>query len=389
MNAQRLESIGILAGGIAHDFNNLLTSILGYIGISKMYLKPEDSKVQEKLSNAETVIDQAKILARQLLTFSKGGSPRKKFISLEPIIKDAARNIIKNKKIKFSHSLPKTLWQVSADADQVQQAIQNMLLNAQEAMPGGGSITVSAANITTPDPDTPSMAHITDGDYVHLVLTDTGTGIAEDDLGKIFDPYFTTKKMGAQKGVGLGLTVCYSIIKKHGGHIDVESTAVGGTTFHIYLPARRASAIVPDKTESEPTAVGGRILLMDDEEQIRTVTGMILERFGFDVALAHDGKEAIEMYRKELAAGKGFDAVILDLTVPSGMGGKQTIGHLLSIDPHVSAIATSGYSDDPVIQDYARYGFKDILVKPYHPEHMQKVLDGIINGVRNKSQGAG
>ncbi len=375
LNFRKLESVGILAGGIAHDFNNLLMSMLGYISLAKMYLPETESRARDKLGEAEKTIDRAKELTTQLLTFSKGGSPLKKTLHLQRIVREVSRISLSGSRIKCRYSIQENVWPVEADETQIRQVIHQLVRNAREAMPEhGGSVSISVRNRTLQaEPGT----FVPTGDYVELSISDTGKGIAKEHLSQIFDPYFTTKDFGPQKGMGLGLAVCYSIIRKHGGQIEVESQAGEGATFHVYLPARRAETF---REESEPVkAERGnetchRVLIADDEQSILQTTTMLLTHLGHAATGVADGRQAIDLYRTSKESGVPFDVVILDLISPGGPDGVQILQELLRIDPDVSAILSSGYPNDPQIVNHKEYGFKGVLVKPYRIEDLNEAL---------------
>lgn len=364
LKVQKLESIAALSGGIAHDFNNLLTAIMGYISLSKMSLDPED-KIYKNLSIAEDACNNARNLTYQLLAFARGEELFMKRMSIAELLRDTAIFSSSGSKCKLEFSIPEDLWHVEIDEGHMRQVIHNLIVNACEAMPKGGKIVISAENITGTKEELP----VAEGDYVRIAVKDHGIGIKKENLQKIFDPYFTTKKMDFHKGVGLGLSVCYSIIKKHKGYIFVESELGKGTTFYILLPAFK-----PEKEELRPVAAHGRVLVMEDDEMVGQVVREMLEYIGYEVDYVRNGAESIELYKKAKKEGKKYDAVILDLTVRSGMGGKETIGKLLKIDPDVNAIISSGYVDDPVMVNYKEYGFKGFIRKPYEIEKLVEVL---------------
>jgi PAS domain S-box-containing protein len=372
LKAQKLESIGILAGGIAHDFNNLLMAILGNITLAKMYSTPED-KVFANLIEAEKASLRAKDLTQQLLTFSKGGAPIKKTASIAELLKDSATFALRGSNVRCEFCLPDDLWPAEVDEGQISQVINNLIINADQAMPEGGVIKVRAENMTVkPEHNLP----LKEGKYIKITIEDQGTGISKEHLPKIFDPYFTTK----QKGSGLGLATAYSIIKRHDGYISVESELGVGTTFHIYLPASEKE-LLKKKDEKERLFVGkGKILVMDDEEAVREVVGNMLKFLGYKVEFARDGTEAIELYKKAKESEKPFDAVILDLTVPGGMGGREAIQKLLEIDPKVKAIVSSGYSNDPIMSDFKKYGFRGVVAKPYKVKELSEELHKVMMG---------
>ncbi|MBN1496856.1 MAG: PAS domain S-box protein [Spirochaetes bacterium] len=371
LRTSKIESLGVFAGGIAHDFNNLLTAIMGNISIAKLDL-PRNSKNRDILNEAEKASERAKDLTMQLLTFSKGGAPIKKIASIRDLLVDTVEFVLRGSQIKTTFSIPEKLWNAEIDVGQISQVIHNLALNAREAMPGGGLVSVAAENRTISAKDN---LPIESGKFISIRISDTGYGIPKKHLHKIFDPFFTTK----DKGTGLGLSVTYSIIKKHSGHIAVESTERHGTAFTILLPATEENiAVVADRTNAPPLNTG-RVLIMDDEEMVLVVGQKILNRLGFATETAHDGKEAIELYRRAKLSGKKFDFVIMDLTVPGGMGGKEAIKMLKEFDPEIKAIVSSGYSNDPVMASYRDYGFSGVVAKPYTVDDLQAVITGLHN----------
>jgi signal transduction histidine kinase/ActR/RegA family two-component response regulator len=385
--AQKMESVGVLAGGIAHDFNNFLATIMGNISLAKMMTKPED-KIFNILTRVENVSRRAKDLTQQLLTFSKGGVPGKKIISISQIIRDSVNIAQRGSKISCEFSLPDNIWPVEVDEAQLSQVINNLIINADQAMPEGGKIKVCTENVKIKAEDGLPLGA---GNYVRISIQDQGIGISEENLAKVFDPFFTTKPTGT----GLGLTTVYSIIKKHNGHISVESKIGVGSTFHIYLPSPHKEILVRrgqpvsdsflGKEKPEDFALSeingkGRILIMDDEKGIQETLETILTHFGYAVECAREGTETINLYKKAKELGKSFDAVIMDLTIRGGMGGKETIKKLLKIDPKVKAIVSSGYSNDPIMTDFRKFGFSGVIAKPYQVEDLIKTLQEMING---------
>ena len=368
--AHRLESLGVLAGGIAHDFNNLLTGILGNISLAKIMTDP-DSKTFKRLDEAEKAVWRSRDLTKQLMTFSKGGAPVKKTASMEQIVKDSASFVLRGSNVRCEFAVPEDVWPVEVDEGQMNQVINNLIINADQSMTEGGIIEVGIKNLTAAPQNEMSL---TEGPYVKISIRDHGSGIPEEYLHKIFDPYFTTK----EKGNGLGLTTVYSIIKNHGGFIGVESRVGAGSTFQIYIPASENE--LPEVTESKgiPHAGSGKILVMDDEEIIREVAAEILGHLGYSAVVCCDGNEAIELYRQALATKEPFAALIMDLTIPGGMGGKEAAARILEIDPDAVLIVSSGYSGDPVIANYRQYGFSGVVPKPFDAEGLARELKRLI-----------
>ena len=366
---QKLESIGILAGGIAHDFNNSLTAIIGNISLAKFYAKPGD-KVLEKLQEIERAAMRTKDLTQQLLTFSKGGEPIKEIVSVAELLKETALFTLRGSNVRCTFDLPKNLWPVSIDAGQISQVISNIIINAEHSMPGGGVIEVKTQNV---DITSPAFIPSGPGKYVKISIRDHGIGIPRDHLTKIFDPYFTTK----QKGSGIGLTVAYSIVDRHNGYITAESE-VDGSTLHVYLPAVEGAFLELSSRPRELMSGVGKVLLMDDEQIIRAVGSEMLQLLGYEVVCARDGTEAVDLYRKAQEEGLAFDAVILDLTIPGGMGGKDAVSKILSLDPTAAVIVSSGYSNDQVISEYRHYGFRGAVCKPYRLQELSAILHEVL-----------
>ncbi len=367
---QKLESIGILAGGIAHDFNNLLTGILGNISLAKTYLPP-GGEAYKRLDEAEKASLRTKDLTRQLLTFSKGGAPVKRMITLRELIIDSAGFSLAGSNFKCDYSIPGNLRPVEVDEGQISQVINNMVINACQAMPGGGTIRLECENVTVGEKD---IMGLEEGAYVKISVEDRGVGIPREHLKKIFSPYFTTKEQGR----GLGLATCYSIIKNHDGHISFETRPGEGTTFNVYLPASRKGSRMEKKEEESFLAGKGKILVMDDEEIVREVACTMLRTLGYEVEVAGNGREAIELYVRRKESGQPFSAVIMDLTVPGGMGGRETVEKLKKIDRGVRAIVSSGYSNDPIMADYRKFGFNGVITKPYRINELSKTVFRVI-----------
>ncbi|NLT22775.1 MAG: PAS domain S-box protein [Syntrophorhabdus sp.] len=372
----KLESVGILAGGIAHDFNNILAAVLGNVSLAKMYTKPSDEKVLRRLDDAEQAVLRARDLTLQLLTFSKGGSPILKTTSIENVVRETASFALTGSGVRCDFTFAEDLFPVDIDEGQMSQVINNLIINSQQAMPDGGVITIEAANLVATQEMMEHGTFLKPGSYVRISVRDHGIGIAPEQVHKVFDPYFTTK----DKGSGLGLATSYSIIKNHDGHITLESEQGSGTTFFIYLKASRwpAASITRDVRDMRSSVLRARVLHMDDEAMIRKTTKEMLEGLGYDVTSAADGREAIARYREASAQGTPFDVVLLDITVPGGLGGKDTVKELLAIDPGVRAIVSSGYSNDPVMASHRKYGFKGVLAKPCLMEELDEIIRSVL-----------
>ncbi|MBI5453029.1 MAG: PAS domain S-box protein [Deltaproteobacteria bacterium] len=367
LKARKLESIGVLAGGIAHDFNNLLLGILGNVSVAKALADPA-GKVHSLLSEIEKAALKSKDLTKQLLTFSKGGEPVREMVNLAQLVEDSARLALREAKVQCSFSFQKGLYEAEADSGQLSQVINNIVLNAAQAMGDFGRIDVKAENVTVGEGGPLPKA----GDYVKISVRDFGPGIPKKIIGRVFDPFFTTK----DKASGLGLAVSYSIMKKHGGLITAESSN-DGAAFSVYIPA--AVQKTETGTATDDIAMGsGRILVMDDEVLVRDVTREMLELLGYESSFAEDGTKAVELYKDALRSGSPFEAVILDLTVPHGMGGLDTLKELLKADPSVKAIVSSGYSKDPIMSDYPKYGFSGVIVKPYRVSEFSRAIKAVL-----------
>jgi len=379
--AGKLESLGLLAGGIAHDFNNLLTVLIGNMSLLRLdtTLGPDSSR---SLAQAEKAAARARDLTQQLLTFAKGGAPLRAAVSLPEVVREVAEFALRGAKVRCEFDQRAELWPANVDKGQIGQVVQNIVLNAVQAMPEGGVLKISLQNDVVGAEFAGVLAA---GRYVRLEFVDHGPGIAEADLARIFDPYFTTK----QKGSGLGLATVHSIVKKHGGHVTVESGAGRGTTFRIWLPA--AEVGTPARSETTPAipppaaAAGSRsarILVLDDEQFIQDLAGSILRRYGYESKGVADGQAAVAEYVRARDAGQPYDLVILDLTIPGGMGGRQTLEELLKLDPSVKAIVSSGYSNDLVLSDYKGHGFRGMISKPYDVADFAQTVSRVLKGER-------
>ena len=370
---QKLTSVGTLAGGIAHDFNNILMGLYGNLSLAKDELD-QNHPAFEPLEDAEKSMNRAIRLTKQLLTFAKGGDPVKEDVSLGILVEEVARFDLSGSNVKLVYEHAEDLWLAEVDKGQMQQVISNLAINAREAMPNGGRLHISLRNVDIGEAEIPGLHK---GKYIMITVADEGTGIENKYLERIFDPYFTTK----QTGSGLGLATTYSIIRKHAGHIFVASELGKGTSFTLYLPASEFHQLEETNEAANEQMDFGRdvrILVMDDEEDILLLVAKMLRMDGYSVATAIDGKKAIEMYRQSLEAGEPFDIVITDLTIPGGLGGKEVVKQIIEIDPKATVIASSGYAHDPVMANYAEYGFRGIVAKPYTKAELSKLLVRIL-----------
>ena len=372
LRSEKLESIGMLAGGIAHDFNNILTGILGNVSLARIYAK-DDEIIKERLNEAEKAVMRARDLTQRLLTFSKGGLPIKKILDIANLIEESTKFVLAGSKAKSIIQRAAGLWAIEADEGQINQVLNNIIFNADQAMPEGGIINIQVENYLA---DIDNLQSLNPGKYVKVSITDQGIGIPSEHLLKIFDPYFTTKKRGS----GLGLATAFSIVKNHNGKIEVVSELGKGSTFTVYLPATEAAAEVPEHVSEEQPLGEGRVLVVDDEKIVREVVVEMIRRLGYEVNAVKDGREAIAQYRKSLAANQPYAAIIMDLIIPGGMGGKEAISQLLTIDPDANVIVSSGYSTDPIMSNFSQYGFKGVVAKPYDLYELGKVLKKVITG---------
>lgn len=376
LKASKLESVGLLAGGIAHDFNNILSVILGNVTLSKMLSAPMP-KVQDRLALAEKSCLRARELTQQLLTFAKGGAPIRKAASVLDIVRDSTEFAVTGSNVVSKTHAPADLWAVEVDEGQISQVFNNLVINAVHAMPEGGTLRIAMENLEGPPND--ARVKLAAGRYVRISVQDSGSGIAPEHLPRIFDPYFTTKK----SGTGLGLATTYAIIQKHQGAITVESLVGVGTTFHVYLPASDQPVVAKAPEQEVAPAHGGRILLMDDEPEILDMASASLKHLGYEMDTALNGTEAIKKFMDARRVGKPFDAVIMDLTIPGGMGGKEAMKRLQEIDPQVRAIVSSGYSQDPVMANFRDYGFSGVVEKPYQVGTLAQTLAQILPRTSN------
>jgi nitrogen-specific signal transduction histidine kinase/ActR/RegA family two-component response regulator len=375
LKAKNLQSLGTLAGGIAHDFNNLLMAIVGNLSLAKMN-SPENARLMDYLNEAERIAFLGKSLTQQLLTFSRGGNPVRTIIQPGVLVGSVAARVLRGFPVDCVYDIPPDILPIEADEDQIRQVVENILRNAMEAMPAGGKITIAVRNVRiSPEDRLPLMEE----DYVRISITDEGKGILAEDIPKIFDPYYTTKGMGSEKGVGLGLAICFAIVRKHNGSISVESVQERGSVFHVNLPAYKHEISREAASTRKPARRDeGRVLLLDDEELVLEIGKELLEYLGYSVTTVQNGEEAVVLYKQAMELKSPFDAVILDLAVPGSLGGKEVMRELMRIDSDVKAIISSGYLTDPIVADYREYGFADVLTKPYDSNELDQKLKKVI-----------
>ena len=369
---QRLESLGLLAGGIAHDFNNYLTVIMGTLGM--LLDEPLSEEVRDQVRLAEGSLERAVSLTQQLLTFAKGGAPLRVSVSLERMLQDALTFALSGSAVRGRLDLADDLRPAYADAGQLSQVIHNLLLNARQAMPAGGSVVISAHNVEEPPEG------LTHGVWIQIAVEDDGPGIDPAAVPLIFDPFVTLK----EGGTGLGLAIAHSIMTRHGGRITVSSELGRGTRFELLLPASEAIQVTPPRAATPADEVRYRVLVMDDEPTIRSLLERMLERLGHEVVLTADGEQALAAHAQAVAEGPGFDLAILDLTVIGGMGGKQTAGLLLARDPDFRIIASSGYSNDSALGNHRAEGFSAALAKPFRIDDVRRVLGSVPHPVEDR-----
>jgi PAS domain S-box-containing protein len=377
--AETLEQLGLLAGGIAHDFNNLLTAIIGNISLASLLL-PVDDEMTTRLNDAKNASMRARDLAQQLLTFARGGAPIKKTASIGKLIQDTVSFSLRGSHNRSEFHFGADLSPAEIDPGQISQVIANLVVNSDQAMPNGGSLRVSCENFRYNSATTPVIPDLAPGDYIRISIRDEGVGIPDQYLKRIFDPYFTTKP----KGNGLGLATTYSIIKNHNGLITVESEVHVGSTFTLYLPAsvHQELPVEASRPITETITGTGRVLVVDDEEAIRALVEFTLNRLGYKVTQAASALEGVNIYRERFEAGERFDAVILDLTLPGGMGGKEALKKLIEIDPTVNAIVSSGYATDATMSRYQDFGFRGVIAKPYEAAELGKIVHDVIGSSR-------
>jgi nitrogen-specific signal transduction histidine kinase/ActR/RegA family two-component response regulator len=375
LKAKNLQSLGTLAGGIAHDFNNLLMAIVGNLSLARMNT-PDNGRLMDYLNEAERIAFLGKSLTQQLLTFSRGGNPVRSIVQPGSLVSSVAARVLSGFPVDCVYDIPPDILPIEADEDQIRQVVENILRNARESMPAGGRITITIRNVSiSPEDKLPLMEE----DHVRVSISDEGAGIAPEDIPKVFDPYYTTKGMGSEKGVGLGLAISYAIIRKHNGSISIESVKGRGSVFHINLPAYKHEVAREAASAGRPAGEReGRVLLLDDEELVLEIGKELLGYLGYSVTTAQNGEEAVALYKQAEELKSPFDAVILDLAIPGGLGGKEALRELMRIDPKVKAIISSGYLNDPVVADYREYGFQDVLTKPYDSNELDEKLKKVI-----------
>lgn len=371
---KHLEALGVIAGGIAHDFNNLLQVIVGNVSLIEIISVP-NSEVAPLLKAVMAASWQAKKLTQKILTFSKGGAPLLRPTVLPDLVRRVVRETAIAEGIVVQLDIPPHLYLLAADESQLFQAFSNIIKNAEEAMPDGGTLWVTASNQELAE----VQEHLGDqvspaANYTHITIRDTGRGIPAEHLARIFDPYFSSKKKGCQKGTGLGLSTAYSIVKRHNGSIRVESAVGAGTTVHLYLPAEKGSVGQQERAHGDSGRSTHSILLMDDEDLVREAAASMLSHLHWQVELARNGEEALSLYQQAMAKGEPFAFVILDLTIVGGMGGLEALSGLRQIDPNVRAIVSSGYTEDPAMADFEGHGFCAAIAKPYSLDSLKALL---------------
>lgn len=369
---EKIQALGVLAGGIAHDLNNLVAGALGHVEMAREFVvEDKAARAVESLNEAAQCFTRARNLTRQLLTFSRGGAPHKTPGDLAQLVRSVATAALANSNIQVRIAETLDLPQVSFDSTQLAQVIENLATNAGSAMQNGGTLDVSFSVETL---RVGSNLPLPVGTYMCVTLTDTGEGIPLENMPKLFEPFFTTRP----NGTGLGLASSFSIIKRHGGHLAIQSELDKGTECRVYLPLETPPQERPPAAASTRAPRQARVLVMDDEDAVRRVTSALLMRLGYEVILAANGGEAIDIYRRSIAAGQPFAFVLLDLTVPGGLGGRETLETLRKLDAGVIAIASSGYSNDPILVNPEQYGFRAGLAKPYSRQEFLAAVGRVV-----------
>jgi PAS domain S-box-containing protein len=369
--AARLESLGVLAGGLAHDFNNILVGVVGNLSLAQAMVRGDDATLKGRLADAEAACVRARGVTNQLLTFAKGGAPVKTTASIRELVIECARFALSGSPVAPRFSFDESVWSADVDVTQIGQVVHNLVLNALQAMPRGGTIDIAARNVVLAPDAQIGAVPMAGGEYVCVSVQDNGPGINPEHIGRIFDPYFTTK----EKGSGLGLAISYSIVRAHGGAINVESRPGEGCRFDIYLPASERQAAVEEQRAASPRVTrAGRVLLMDDDPDVVDVTRDMLEMLGYAAEATSCGELAIDRFREAEASGVPFDLVVLDLTVPGGMGGSDAVRYIREIRGDVPVVVTSGYADDAVLARFRDFGFDGVLPKPFGLADLTRAL---------------
>jgi PAS domain S-box-containing protein len=372
--SEKLDSLGILAGGIAHDFNNLMTIVQGRIDVALLTL-PEDDVARQSLEAAQDTVEKTRDITSRLITLSRSGAPIVTVCRIENLLCESAKSSLKSSPVVLSLAIQDGLWPVEVDQSQIKQCFSHLVDNAREAMPDGGNLTIRAENIDITDADALPLA---EGPYLRITFEDNGAGIAGKHIARIFDPYYTTKPLGKDRGMGLGLAVCHSVLKKHGGYITVNSEEGRGATFSLYLPAKPGFVVEEEPPAIECTLSPRRILIMDDNDDIRKILQIYMEKLGFEATGVKEGQEAIRKYKEAQEADDAFSAVFMELSVKQGLGGLAALTRLKNIDPDIKAVAILSEDSDSRIHNLLEQGFQDVLGKPFRLENMKKILKNIL-----------
>lgn len=374
----KLESAGVLAAGIAHDFNNLLASLL--LNLEMVSLSgPVNERQRRHVQQATHSVHAARALTDQLIAFAEGGASIHEPTELSGLLHRAVEASLGGSNVRAEIQVAPDLWMVEIDAGQIEQALRNLLVNAREAMPGGGSVQVRAGNRAIGTSFAPGYP---DGDYVCVSILDAGGGIPEHLLSKVFDPYYSTKQRGEQKGMGLGLTIARTVFHKHGGFVSVASQVGQGTTVHCFLPAAREVAKTTSPAPAVPRGTPARVLVLEDDANLRGIISQTLSHLGYDATVAEEGEEVLRLHAEAAAVGRPYGVVLLDLTVRGGLGGQEVLHALRERDPATRAVLMTGYTQEQVFRDYARHGFTSALAKPFSAEVLRTTLDQVLAGPR-------
>ena len=376
--AQRLESLGVLAGGIAHDFNNLLAGVFGHLELAGEALRDHAlGEAEASVRNALSVSGRARALTQQLLTFAKGGAPLRKVQAVSELVRKSVTFATTGSNCEAFFDFEKTAWLCSLDENQIGQVVDNLVINAKQAMPKGGRIEVTIANVSS----SAMPAHLPAADHVHVSIRDHGVGIPREHLQRIFDPFFSTKAQGS----GLGLATSYSIVHKHDGHIEVESEVGAGSVFHVWLPRATGDSANVDEPTSEGGQGHGQVLIMDDEDFVLEMASSMLHRCGYQSIRARSSQQAVALASAALTAGRPFRAAILDITIPGGPGGKETVHKLKQLDPSIRVLVSSGYAGDDVLAHPQEFGFDGSLPKPYQLRDLRLAMSRLLSSEPSQS----